>query len=205
MKRRTRLVAIVTVVMVTLAACYPQGPDYIEDLDTVLTHFRDGYDFNAKLTYARPNEIVKVTGNLDEGDSPAFIPSAIAAPILARIDQNMAALGYQKVDIDDDPDLLLPVASWETTTIYYYYDYWSWYWGGYYPYWGWGYPPYVSSYTTGTLFMGLVDPTLESANGNILFQWSGAASGILTSSYSAARVNDAIDRAFAQSPYLKTN
>jgi len=205
MKKRTKFAAILVMTLVALAGCYPQGPDFIEDLDTVLTHFRDGYDFSAKLTYARPDQIVKVTGNLEEGDTPTYIPDAVAAPILARIDQNMAALGYQKVDISADPDLVLPVASWEATTIYYYYDYWSYWWGGYYPYWGWGYPPYVSSYTTGTLFMGLVDPTLESANGNILFQWTGAGSGILTSSFSPARVNSAIDRAFAQSPYLKTN
>jgi len=195
----------VTITMIALAGCYPQGPDFIEDLDTVLTHFRDDYNFNAKATYARPDQIVKVTGNLDEGDTPEYVPGPVAGPILAQIDKNMAALGYTKVGVDQDPDLLLPVASWEATTIYYYYDYWGWWWGGYYPYWGWGYPAYASSYTTGTLFMGLVDPDIESANGNIQFQWTGAASGILTSSFNVGRVNDAIDRAFAQSPYLKTN
>ena len=203
MKIGSRGLAGVAVALM-LVGCYPQGPDYIEDLDIVVTRFEDGYDFNAKQTYARPDRIVKITGDVQGNDEPEFIPDAIATPILANMDKNMVALGYVKVDIDDNPDLLLTPASWETTTIMYYYDYWYWWYGGYYPY--WGYPGgSVSTYTTGTLFMALADPDVTSANGNPIFQWVGAANGILTYTYSAARVNGVIDRAFAQSPYLKTN
>lgn len=205
MKIRSKSIAGLAIALVVLAGCYPQGPDFIEDLDIVVTRFEDGYDFAAKQTYARPDRIVKITGDLQGADQPTYIPDAIATPILANIDKNMTALGYTKVDVDDNPDLLLTPASWETTTITYYYDYWYWWYGGYYPYWGWGYPGYVSSYSTGTLFFALVDPDVTSANGNPIFQWVGAANGILTYSYSAARVNGAIDKAFAQSPYLKTN
>jgi hypothetical protein len=118
----------------------------------------------------------------------------------------MTALGWTRVPLDNPtpPDLLLTPASWETTTVYYWYDYWYWWYGGYYPY--WGYPPvYYSSYTTGTLLMNLIDPEIEGANGNPINQWSGAINGILTYSYNASRVNTAIDKAFTISPYLKTN
>jgi hypothetical protein len=102
-------------------------------------------------------------------------------------------------------------ASWETTTIYYYYDYWSYWYGGY---WGWYYPyypyyggGYYDSYSTGTLIWTVIDTdrSLVGANGNPVFQWTAAVNGILTNVYSANRVNKAIDKAFAQSPYLKTN
>lgn len=205
MRKQSKSATGFVLLIALFAGCYPQGPDFIEDMDIVVTRFESGYDFNSKQTYARPDRIVKITGDKQGNDDPEYIPDIIATSILATIDKNMTAMGYQKVDIDDNPDLLLTPASWETTNIIYYYDYWYWWYGGYYPYWGWGYPGYVSSYSTGTLFFGLVDPDVTSANGNPIFQWIGAANGILTYSYNATRVNNVIDKAFAQSPYLKTN
>jgi len=124
----------------------------------------------------------------------------------------MTDLGYQRVEIGaTNVDLLLLPASWETTTISYWYDYWYWWWGGYYPGWGWGgyypyYPPvYVTSYTTGSLVMNMMDRTQMGTNGNPILQWTGLINGVLTNTYDAGRVNTAIDKAFDQSPYLKTN
>jgi hypothetical protein len=192
-----------------LAGCYPNGPDYAEELDVVLTYHNPDYTFGTKTTYAMPDRIVKITGNLQEGDAPVFIPDATASLILSKIEENMTALGYQRVDLSGGgADLLLLPASWETTTISYWYDYWYWWYGGYYPVWGWGgyYPPvYVTSYTTGTLIMNLVDKTELGANGNPVTQWTGAINGVMTNTYNATRLNTAIDKAFDQSPYLKTN
>lgn len=197
-------IVFMVLLIALLSGCYPQGPEFTEDLDVVLTHFQNDYDFSSKQTYARPDKIVKITGNLQEGDDPEFIPDATAAVILAQIDQNMTQLGWQKVGVEESPDLLLTPAAWETTTIYYYYDYWYWWYGGYYPGWGY-YPSYAGSYTTGTLLMRLIDPEVVGANGNPVTQWTGAANGILTWSYDADRVNKVIDQAFSQSPYLKIN
>jgi len=188
-----------------LLGCYPQGPEYAEDLDVVITHFRDDYDFKSKNTYAMPNRIVKITGNLAEGDDPVFIPDVTANLILTQVRTNMQKLGWTEVAIDANPDMMLVPASWETTTISYYYDYWYWWYGGYYPYWGYPGYGYTTSYTTGTLIMGLVDPKVVGANGNPVRQWTGAINGLLIGTYNATRVNAAIDKAFAQSPYLKTN
>jgi hypothetical protein len=207
MKRGIKFVLFLTGVFL-LWGCYPNGPDYIEEMDIVVTKHNENYDFVAKTTYAMPNKIVKITGSLAEGDTPDYMPDITASKILAQIEKNMTELGWSKVAIDANPDLLLAPASWETTTISYWYDYWYWWWGGYYPMWGWGgyYPPvYWSSYTTGTLLMNLIDPDLVGANGNPINQWSGAINGILTDTYNATRVNAAIDKAFTISPYLKTN
>lgn len=207
---RYRLTAMVAACSLSalLLGCYPDGPDYTEDLDIVLTNYEKTYDFKAKGTYARPDKIVKITGNLIGNDEPSYIPDKVAAPILAQIDKNMAALGWAKVELSEtsSPDILLTPASWETTTIYYYYDYWYWWYGGYYPGWGYpSYPTYASSYSTGTLLMNLVDPAVVGADGNAVTQWTGAVNGILTGAYDAARVNKGVDQAFTQSPYLKTN
>lgn len=203
MNIKNKLTIALATLSIFLLGCYPQGPEFTEDLDIVLTYFKDDYDFSAKNTYARPDRIVKITGNLQEGDDPVYIPDGTAALILAQIDKNMENLGWDKVDVSDNPDLLLTPASWETTTILYYYDYWYWWYGGYYP--GWGYPGYATSYSTGTLLMSLIDPTVVGGNGNIVLQWTGALNGILTGYYDASRVNKGIDQAFAQSPYLKIN
>jgi hypothetical protein len=203
MEKRSKSISVVAMLMIVLlAGCYPQGPEYVEDLDVVITDYEPSYDFASKGTYAMPNKIVKITGDVVEGDAPQFIPDITATAILAQIDKNMAALGWQKIPYDDDPDVLLTPAAMETTTVLYYYDYWYWWYGGYYPY--WGYPSY-STYSTGTLLMRMVDPDVLAANGLPVIQWVGAINGILTYSYSATRMNTALDRTFAQSPYLKTN
>lgn len=205
MEKRSKSISVLAMLMIgLLAGCYPQGPEYVDDLDVVLTDYEPTYDFASKGTYARPDRIVKITGDVAEGEAPEFIPDATATLIIAQIDKNMAALGWQKADVDEDADVLLTPAAWETTTILYYYDYWYWWWGGYYPWWGY-YPGYATSYSTGTLLMRMIDPDVVGANGNPVTQWAGAINGILTNSYNATRVNTAIDRTFAQSPYLKTN
>src|SRR5688572_5006897 len=135
MKIKSKTIILMGTLGIVLLGCYPQGPEYVDDLDVVLTYFKDDYDFASKLTYARPDRIVKITGNLRDGDDPVFIPDATAALILAQIDANMHDLGYQKVDVSAEADLLLTPAAWETTTIVYWYDYWYWWWGGYYPGW----------------------------------------------------------------------
>jgi hypothetical protein len=204
MKRKISIV-LLTLGIAMLWGCYPGGPDYAEEMDIVLTKHEADYDFAAKSTYAMPDRIVKITGDMTEGDEPEFIPDITAEKILAQIELNMDELGWERVDVSAEPDLLLTPAAWETTTIYYYYDYWYWWYGGYYPYWGYYPPMYVTSYTTGTLLMTLIDPTIEGANGIPVRQWSGALNGILTGSYNATRVNGLIDKAFDVSPYLKTN
>jgi hypothetical protein len=206
MKKRTLSLIIILGVFL-LGGCYPDGPDYTEELDVVLTSHNPDYDFAAKLTYAMPDNIVKITGNLEEGKDPEYIPAGNAAVILGTIDKNMNELGWEKVDILANPDVVLLPVSWETTTIYYYYDYWYGWWGGYWGGWYGGYypPVYASSYTTGTLLMTIVDKRELSGNGVPVNQWSGALNGILTGKFNSARINPLIDQAFEQSPYLKTN
>ncbi len=190
-----------------IAGCYPDGPDYVEELDVVLTRHNDTYDFGTKTTYAMPDKIVKITGNLEEGEAPVFMPDASAALILSKIEENMTALGYERVSLESEgADLLLLPASWETTTITVWYDYWYWWYGGYYPGWGWGgyypyYPPVsVTSYTTGTLMMNLIDKTEVGANGNPVTQWNAIINGVLTYTYDASRVNTVLTRPLTSHP-----
>ena len=148
-----------------------------------------------------PDKIVKIKGDLAEGEEPEFVKEPQNTQMLQKMEANMSALGWTKIEDPADADLVLFPAVWTNTTVYYWYDYWCWY----YPYycgWGWGYPS-VSSYTTGTLVMTLV------ADGEDYIEpsrvWTAAANGLLSGAYNTTRVNNAIDQAFEQSPYLRTN
>jgi hypothetical protein len=114
----------------------------------------------------------------------------------------MTKMGYSKTTDPANADLVLFPAVWFNTTVYYYYDYRCWYYS-YYCGWGWGfYYPSVSSYTTGTLLMTLV--TDEASYVEATNVWTAAANGLMSGYDDVTRINNAIDQAFKQSPYLNT-
>jgi hypothetical protein len=181
--------------------CYPDGAEYYEETDIVYTNYDDSYNFGRKGTYSMPDKIVKITGDLQDGEEPEFVKEPQNTQVLQKIESNMSALGYTKAADPANADLVLFPAVWTNTSVYYYYDYWCWY----YPYycgWGWGYPS-VSSYTTGTLLMTLVADGAEYVQPTNV--WTAAVNGLMSGYYDVSRVNNAIDQAFKQSAYLKTN
>jgi hypothetical protein len=188
------------------SGCYPGGADYTNDYDVVYTNHNAQYDFAGKGTYSMPDKIV-VDVEIDRGDTNyIYMKDIYAAPILQAITDNMTNLGWTKVDISANPDVLLTPAGMSTTT--YYYSYWyDWWYGGWYGGWGWYYPPYVSvsSLTTGSLLMTIEDPNIDSAINASEAVWFSGINGILSGSYDINRVLTGIDQAFKQSPYLKTN
>jgi len=205
MKNKPILIAA----LLLLAGCYPGGADFAEDTDVVYTNYDETYDFASKGTFAMPDEIV-VDAEVEDGDvTIEYMPDIFADPLLEQIESNMEALGYTRVDIEDNPDLLLTPAGIKSTTFFYSYWY-DWWYGCYYGCgWGWYYPPYytVSSYTTGTLLMVLTDPSQgeDSPINQSKVLWLGAANGIMSGAYDVNRATKAIDQAFKQSPYLQTN
>ena len=185
-----------------LASCYPEGVEYYQDTDLVYTNQDQAFDFAVQASYAMPDRIVKITGDLIEGEEPEFIREPYNSQILGQIESNMNDLGWVKVTDPAEADLVLMPAAWSNTTIYYWYDYWCWY----YPWycgWGWYYPGYVSSYTTGTLVMTLVAAGEDYVEPSRV--WTGAINGLLSGAYDVTRVTRGIDQAFNQSQYLDIN
>lgn len=190
-----------------LAGCYPAGPDYTEDLDVVYTTYNPAFDFISQNTYAMPDQIVTDVQITNAGDTIyEYMKPVYADQILSRIDANMSSLGWTKVDVSANPDVLLMPAGISSTT--YFYDYWyGWWYGGYWGGWGWYYPPYytVSSYTTGSLIITMADPNTDSPINQSQTSWIAAANGLLTGGSNITRALDGVDQAFKQSPYLRTN
>jgi len=188
-------------IIVLLGSCYPEGMEYYEDSDIVYTNYDDQFNFASLGTYSIPDKIVKLEGDLGDGEDPEFVKEPYNTQMLERIKSNMEILGWEETEDPASADLVLFPAVWTNTTIYYWYDYWCWY-NPYYCGWGWGYPS-VSSYTTGTLLMTLTvdgEDYIEPSR-----VWTAALNGLVSGSFNASRVNKAIDQAFAQSSYLKTN
>lgn len=203
--RRLTMISLIPL----LAACYPQGPEYVEDTDVVYTVFNEEYDFAQQSTYAMPDEIVYDI-DIEDGDTiVTFLPDKFADPIFETIEDNMTAAGYTRVEINDGPDLLLTPAVISSTT--YFYSYWyDWWYGGWYGWgWGWYYPPYytVSSYTTGSMIMVLSDPNMASDSpiNRSPAVWVSTANGLVSYAYDITRITESINQSFKQSPYLSKN
>lgn len=182
--------------------CTVQGPEYVDELDVVYSVYDQKYDFQNKGTYSLPDKIVKINGKT--GDEIEYIKNEYAIPTLAQIDKNMTELGWTKVT--ENPDVQILPAAWTTTNISisggYWGDYWCW-WDPYYCGGGWYYPyPTYSSFTTGTMVISMVDPNKTSTDDSREVVWFGAINGLFQGTYISNRINNAIDQAFTQSPYL---
>lgn len=200
--KRTILRVPILGLLFLLAGCYPQGPEYTDEFDIVFTNYDESASFKALKYYAIPDEVVDINGNYDPAQGPEFISPQYSTLIINRIKSNMNALGYTEVADTGQADVIILPGALEVTNITY--SYWYSYWDYYYGY-GWYYPyTTVSTYTTGSLIMTMVDrKNLNPANKGRAI-WFGVVNGLLegASADFGSRINKGIDQAFRQSPYL---
>jgi hypothetical protein len=212
MKRIYKKVVVTVLVGVAtlgINACYQQGPEFIEDVDLVVTNHDVDFDYQSLTTYAIPDQVVKITGNLNDGDQVEFVDDIYATVILDAVRENLDNHGWTEVNSENNPDVIILPSAVSSTTFIWYYDNWYWDWWYPYSYWGWYYPYtyYGGSYTSGSLFLQMTYPEGITASDNIPVIWSCIANGLLEGSTSDinARIKKSIDQAFIQSQYLKLN
>jgi hypothetical protein len=209
-----------------LAACYPGEVTSISELDTVTTLFDANADWSTFQTYAMPDTIIHIVGE-DQDSLP--VDRTFDADILNMVRTRIEGFGYQlELDPENNPPdvvFLVTVTASENWVAWRYWDWWG-YWGywpgwgwyppGYGPGWGWGYPCCggigVARYTTGTLFVDMLDPKSPFEDEEDLLipvYWTAAMNGLLTGSGSTPQVLDRLSRvinqAFNQSPYLRVS
>jgi len=187
-------------VAITAAACGGYNPpDEIYFGSLVYTQQAPGTTFTAYKTY-----YLDTTVDVWKNGGPS-IPSATLPPSTEQvIDTRMAAYGYTKVTIPPGPggvpnsDVGMRLAYIETTTVIYA-NYCSIYWA-YYPCWPtWG---YAGSYSSGTVLMLMIDTRTTPPTTTTL--WAVGLYGVLTGTTlnDTTKLNNAMNRAFDQSPYL---
>jgi hypothetical protein len=201
-----------------LAACYPGEPTSISQTQVVITAYDKDFDYSSQRTYAIPDTVVEVCDleNPDPGlpiscdDNRIDYNHAYDSQLVARVVENMNALGYSRIPTDDVTEGNLPdvalitmvsVNEWTSYTYWGCGGYWGW-WGWYPPGYGCWYPGYISTTTweQGTLFVDMLDPSGISEE-RVPSVWTGAINAVLSSSNNT-NLNLAlsgIDKAFDQS------
>ena len=196
-------------------ACHPDEPTNVAELDVVATAHEDSVNYGAIATYVMPDSVVAVV-------PPESVLTALPfdhshdRQILDQTAEHLAALGYTRLDTydpDNPPDVVVTIRgiAVQNTDIYVSYpwwDYWGWYgWPCCYgPGWGVGYPVVTASqYDVGSIVIDMWDARrADNEAQRIPTIWVAALRGLLegTEADAPARIERAIDRAFAQSPYL---
>jgi Domain of unknown function (DUF4136) len=217
LKKMKTLIRTFMVVSMTwgLFGCYPEGPEYVDELDIVYTNYDPSFDFKALGTFALPDNVIKLDGkdfkNNNGEDIPEFVSPQYAMPILNAIRDNMEDMGWTQVAKTENPDVILLPSVSKDTHVYYYYDwyYWNWWYPGWNSRWGWYYsgyyyPAFRGGYSTGTLFIQMTNAKSGNPD-NVPVIWSSEINGLVqgSSSYLISRINKTIDQAFLQSPYLQ--
>ena len=203
-------ICIMIVICLVFISCYPDNAFDIEEFDTAITFYDESIDFSSFSTYALPDSVVEI------GERNLALTGQFDSDILSRIRSNMAELGYTEVDQGADVILLVSKTSSTNVDAYTFFpiwwDYWGWYpaWPGYggigpgwYPYYPWA-GTVVFSYTTGTVFIDMLDPGKISGE-QIPSVWSGAINGLIEGNNTQIerRIEAQIDQLFEQSPYLQ--
>ena len=207
---RRRAAAFAALVLVLgLAACYPGGPESLDEIGLVISFQNPDTDYAGLHTYAMEDTVAV----LDNGDGSAqSIDRQYNAVILQELQDNLAARGFtREMDPQNNkPDVWVAVGAVESEVWVYWYD-WG-YWGGYYPP-GWGggyYPTTVSgaSYQQGSIIWQMLDlrdvadPGAPGVRPPVM--WLAGINGAIKSSNSAneAAIESGVAKAFEQSPYI---
>ena len=93
------LAALVVALVLGLAACYPGGPENLDDLGVVMTFKNPEGDFTDLMTYAMEDTVVEL---LKEGDESSGALNPLFNPIiLEELQTQMANAGFAR---EMDPD-----------------------------------------------------------------------------------------------------
>jgi len=206
LKRLGGSLAALLLIPLFLSSCYPDYGMSTSDYDIVLTRYNESTDFQSFNTFAMPDSVF----HLIPEDADDDISRKYDAQILAKVVSNMQSMGYTRVDTDNLTDQTIAVIVNATSSTYSGYSY--------YPGWGWGYPgcgyypgwavPY--QYTTGSVIIEMYDGSkIEDENIEVApLIWLSGINGLTSGSSGTAtssRINNSLDQAFKQSPYLKIN
>ena len=181
---------------------------------------------NELLVYTSPSKDVTFTSYktfdlvdslliIGQSDKPVYSQSDNALALIQQVRTNMEKLGYIYTPSNPDADLgiqMTYIIKTERYVKYYNDPYWWLDYPGYWPSGFWGnwtgfYYPYPVSYTytTNALLIDMVDLTAEEkADEPLEVIWTSYIGGPASvyADDNVARMKQAIDQAFAQSPYL---
>jgi hypothetical protein len=208
MKARLSLIASAAL----LASCGDySAPDSVVNGVAVITLHSATATWADYSTYSIDETVtvVDATGTIQQ---TCTVPGA---QIAAVIRDQMTSRNYAELPWGQTTDLQFKLTAFLGSQDVYYADWCSWY-GYYYCYPGW---TYAGSYKFGTLVIDMGDvlhstpPPVGGSVGELPLTWTAAQYGILSSYYAGcsgngsginwAKITEAVNRAFDQSPYIQ--
>ena len=195
--------------MFILWSCEPKD-DTLKLLDqlVVSTNYDNTAQFNSYSTYSMATDTIGFVSNQSNDTIITQTDNDYPRPILQKLQQNLSAKGYTRVDKNQNPDLRINVYVVNDFNLYQTLNYSSFYYPSYYGY-GYGYGsyygyPYVSTYATntGSLVVEILDLKNVTPDNKVKVLWSAYMGDVYSTIDLIKQSEDAIDQAFAQSPYI---
>jgi uncharacterized protein DUF4136 len=193
---------------------YPDSSERFNDVVVVTAH-AESIDFSRYKTFAIDPDVQVATVQQDGTVQMGTADPSVSATVIDRIATNLQQRGFQMKDKGETPDLGVSATAISgykegTVTGGYWYGYYGAYWG--YPGYAYYYPYAVDyDYRSGSLILDMADLSSLNNRGNVASTTSGGLPVVWTSiSYKAYIDNNvqsagaAIDQAFEQSPYLRS-
>ncbi len=189
----------VLALMVLFGCQLKPTPEELVKIMLVQTKYDENtaYDFYNSFTLS-PDTL----GLVSNVDADTLIVSQYAKNVTASIKNNMTQAGYAFLKKNQNPDLGLAAYVVENYNVYQQVNYPTYYYG----YYGYGYygTPYVTTqtYSATSLVINLIDLKNHDAQGRLKVLWTAFIGDLDNSVNPSQNVLNAIDQAFAQSPYL---
>lgn len=212
MERRDMKYLFFILPAVMLLGCEPPA-DTMRLLDqlVVSTNYDPDADFSKFATYSMATDTIGFYSNQSPNDTIIVQTSSnnYPRPVLNKLQQNLAARGFQRVGRREDPDLRINVYVVNDFNVYQQINYPGYYYPSYYGY-GYGYGgyyggyPYVSTYSsnTGALIVEILDLRNITADKKVKAIWTASMGDVYSTIDLVKQSEAALDQAFIQSPYL---
>ena len=190
-------------------ACYPGSPSSVDEFDTVVTFSVVETDFQGFSTYAMPDSILQREVSLP-------VSGAYDQLMLDTVAERMADYGYRRIADPniETPEVVLLIMVTVTEEYRAFNAFpaggWGWFFGGIGG--SWMYPWFggtnTFTFNKGTVLIDMLDVSqYDPDNDTTPSVWVAALNGVVDQDVFAdpsSRVVEAINQAFAQSPYLDT-
>lgn len=209
----SKYVSFIVPLLAAVAWSCQTEPDSAELIDqmVVSTNYDPNADFSLYTTYALPTDTIGFVSNSSPDTIITADQSAFPGVVLDGIENNLNALGYTRVERDQDPDIGVNVMVVNDYNVFQelvypgYYGYpGSYYYSGYYGYGSYYSYPYVNTYAynTGVLIIEFIDLKNKTPDNKVKVVWDAYLGDVYSTVDRNAQASDAVDQAFEQSPYL---
>lgn len=200
-------------IMILLLSCETE-PDSKQLFDELVVS--TGYDPDANFvgyaTYAIPTDTIGFVSQASSDTILIASESTFPRPVLEALRSNLESRGFTRVNRNENPDLGINVIVVNDYNVFqeivypdpFYYS--GGYYSGYYGYNSWYSYPYVRTYAsnTGVLMIEIVDLKNRTPDNKVRVVWTARLGDIYSTINLIDQTKAAIDQAFVQSPYLRS-